>query len=220
MRRLCAALAMFLAAAMFCATTAPAQDSQSLGDAARQARQQKQQRDAESGKDSPAKNAAAKPSSAPQPASAPASAPSIRKDAPAGDANLQSKPAKKVITNDEIPEHVGPTVERPNTYQNPINYNPQPAYPDQSSAAEYWKNQITALKNNMLAMQANIKNVEDSIRYAANCVANCVQWNERQQQKQAQVESMKAALDQQQKYLEQLQEMARKQGFGSAVYDP
>lgn len=216
MRRLCAALAMFFAAAMFCATTAPAQDSQSLGDAARQARQQKQQRDAESGKDSPAKNAAAKPSSTTQPAPAP----SASKDTPAVDANPQSKPAKKVITNDEIPEHVGPTVERPNTYQNPINYNPQPAYPDPSSAAEYWKNQITALKNNMLAMQANIKNVEDSIRYAANCVANCVQWNERQQQKQAQVESMKAALDQQQKYLEQLQEMARKQGFGSAVYDP
>ena len=64
-------------------------------------------------------------------------------------------------------------------------------------------------------------NLSDSVRYAgANCVANCAKWNERQQQKQEQVESMKAQLEEQQHRLEEMQEAARRQGFGSAVYDP
>lgn len=202
-------LALFFAAALLCAVTAPAQDSPSVGDAARQARLQKQQRDAEAAK---GKTSATKPAPGSQ-------APG--KDSQAGDTNPQPpKPGKKVITNDEIPEHIGPTVQPPNPYQNAGNNYPQPSYPDQSAPAEYWKNQITALKNNILAMQGSIKSLEDSIHYAANCASNCVQWNERQQQKQAQVETMKAALDQQQKYLEQMQEMARRQGFGSSVYDP
>jgi hypothetical protein len=51
-------------------------------------------------------------------------------------------------------------------------------------------------------------------------VSNCVQWNEEQKRKQDQVETMKGELEQQQKRLEDLQEAARKQGFGSSVYDP
>jgi hypothetical protein len=206
-------LATFSVVMLACVLAAHAQDSQSLGDAARQARLQKQQRGAEAGKD---KTAAARPS----PVLAPANTPTASKDAQ-GDATPQPpKAGKKVITNDEIPEHVGPTVQRPNAYQNPGNNYPQPNYPDQSTPADYWKNQIITLKNNILAMQDSIKSLENSIRYAANCVSNCVQWNERQQQKQAQVESMKSALDQQQRYLEQMQETARRQGFGSSVYDP
>jgi hypothetical protein len=63
--------------------------------------------------------------------------------------------------------------------------------------------------------------LNDSIQYASgNCVSNCVQWNERQKQKQDQVESMKGQLEEQQKHLEELQDEARKQGYGSSVYDP
>jgi hypothetical protein len=46
-----------------------------------------------------------------------------------------------------------------------------------------------------------------------------VQWNERQKEKQDQVESMKAQLEEQKKQLENMQESARKQGFGSSVYE-
>ena len=70
-------------------------------------------------------------------------------------------------------------------------------------------------------MESEIADLSESIRYAgANCVANCVEWNERQKQKQDQVESMKAQLEEQKKQLENMQDSARKQGFGSAVYDP
>src|SRR5258708_4263959 len=73
-------LVLFAAGAYLCALPAYAQDSQSLADAARQARLQKQQKDAQ-----------AKESSASTPPDA--------------------QPAKtpRVITNDEIPEHVGQT---------------------------------------------------------------------------------------------------------------
>ena len=47
-----------------------------------------------------------------------------------------------------------------------------------------------------------------------------IQWNEQQLRKQEQLESMKAQLEQQQKSLEEFQDAARKQGFGSSVYDP
>jgi hypothetical protein len=47
-----------------------------------------------------------------------------------------------------------------------------------------------------------------------------VQWNERQQQKQQQVEVMKSQLEDQQKKLEDMQDSARQQGYGSSVYDP
>jgi hypothetical protein len=70
-------------------------------------------------------------------------------------------------------------------------------------------------------MQREIDSLNESVHYAGgNCVANCVQWNERQKEKQDRVEVMTQQLDEQQKRLEDLQESARKQGFGSSVYDP
>ena len=41
-----------------------------------------------------------------------------------------------------------------------------------------------------------------------------------QQQKQQEVDTMKAQCEEQQKALEEMQEAARKEGFGSSVYDP
>ena len=71
------------------------------------------------------------------------------------------------------------------------------------------------------ASAPKIESVSDSIHYAgANCVANCESWNEHQKQKQDQVEAMKSQLADQQKKLEDMQESARKQGFGSSVYEP
>jgi hypothetical protein len=70
-------------------------------------------------------------------------------------------------------------------------------------------------------MQQSINELAASIQYAgANCVANCAQWNERQKQKQDQVDTMKSQLEQQQKALEDMQDAARKQGYGTSVYDP
>jgi len=181
------------------------QDPPSLGDVARQARQQKQ-------KDAP---------TTPNPVPVAATPGTDAENSSTSKDGQSAKPAKKVITNDEIPEHIGPTSTRPPSAQPvPANY-PQPNRYDGKIPAEQWKAQILSLKNNMSSLQQSIGSLSASIQYAgANCVANCVQWNERQKQKQDQLENMKAQLEQSQKMLEDMQDAARKQGYGSAVYDP
>jgi hypothetical protein len=204
------------AGVFFCAVAAQGQDQPSLGDVARQARLQKQQKDADASKDAA--------SSAPGKDASP-------KDAPVKDSQQNASPkdtaakgtqptkVKRVVTNDEIPEHAGPVRTLPASQVQNASVPQQDA--DTGPPAEYWKSQIQAAKNNINSLESQIASLSDSIQYAGgNCVANCVQWNERQQQKQQQVEVMKQQLEQSRKQLEDLQDMARKQGFGSSVYDP
>jgi hypothetical protein len=213
--------------AVLCAAAAHAQDQPSLGDVARQARLQKQQKDADASKDSAApalgQDAASKdvPAKDSRP-KASAAKDTQAKDAQAKDAQAQeAQPpkGKRVVTNDEIPEHIGLTRTLPKTQASGAS--DEPDENTGAAPAEYWKGQILAAKNSITSLQGQIASLSDSIQYAgANCVSNCVQWNERQQQKQQQVETMKQQLDQAQKQLEDLQDTARKQGFGSSVYDP
>jgi len=212
MRKLAGLFAFGVVAITAFTLAAQGQDEPSLGDVARQARQQKQ-KDAPPAKGSsaPAKDAATK---APVVAQAAPDAPK--------DAASQPKPQKRVITNDEIPEHIGPTSTLQNPSRSNSNYS-EPTYPANNNpgVAEQWKSSILAMKSNIASMQSQIKSLEDSVHYASgNCVQGCVQWNEQQQQKQQEVENMKQQLEQQQKQLETAQEQARRQGFGSSVYDP
>jgi hypothetical protein len=200
-------LATFAAGAFLFSLVARAQDETSLGDVARQSRLQKQQKSAEAGKDvaatASAKDALGKATPAKD-------IPSKPGDAPKG---------KRVITNEEIPEHIGPTRTLP-AKKLTAGYTPPPNY-DGNPPAEYWKTQIQAQKNHLVSLQNQISELANSIQFAGgSCVSNCVQWNEEQLRKQEQLESMKAQLEQQQKGLEEFQDAARKQGFGSSVYDP
>ncbi len=182
------------------ALAAQGQDSPpSLGDVARQTRLQKQQHEAQA-----AKEGQTRPG----------------QDAPAKDAP-PAKTAKRVITNEEIPEHVGPTQTSVSYPQNPVVTYPRPAYRPGMNIADLWKSQFLAQKQGITNLQKQIDEVSASIQYSGgSCVVNCVQWNEQQRRKQDQVESMKAQLEQMKANLEAAQEMARKQGFGSSVYDP
>jgi hypothetical protein len=198
----------FLAVSTFsCVCAAYGQDSQSLGDVARQSRLQKQQKGAQD-KDAPAQNsnkdASSKAASGPD---------ATAKDAP-------SPKAPHVITNDEIPEHVGPTgtARGPQTYSTP---DAAANSGNRDARADQWKSQIQAQKAGIASLQREIASLNESVHYAGgNCVANCVQWNERQKEKQDRVAVMQQQLEEQQKRLEDMQESARKQGFGSSVYDP
>jgi len=182
--------ALFAASAYLCVLLANGQDSQSLADAARKARLQKQQKDAQA-KDSSASTNDAQPAKTP-----------------------------RVITNDEIPEYVGSTL-TPRTPQSQGPAYAPPIYGARKTPADQWKSQILAQKNAIGSLQREIASLSGSIRFPVNCLPNtCAQRTERQLEKEDRVEIMKQQLEQQQKRLEELQDSARKQGFGSSVYDP
>jgi hypothetical protein len=129
-----------------------------------------------------------------------------------------AKPAR-AITNEELPSHTA----APSTSATSGGEPTSP--PDSASSpkvpAEQWKSQILSQKNQIASLQTQIDQLNESIRFApANCVGNCVSWNERQKEKQQQVERMQAQLEEQKKRLDEMQESARGQGYGSSVYDP
>ena len=170
-------------------------DAQSLGNVARHVRQQKEQ------KEGVAKSVPAKDGQSTDPASKTAQKP-------------------RVITNEELP-HAGVTTvstEVTERMQEPASSH---AAETPTGNPEQMKSQILEQKSAIASLQHEIDSLTASIHYAGgNCVSNCAQWNERQQQKQQQVDSMKAQLEEQQKRLEEMQESARKQGFGSSIYEP
>jgi len=194
MKHSCTILALAAAGLLVLGTVAVAQDQEpSLGDAARQARQQKQQKDAQSDKDSAGQKN-------PQPASTPAANSKEADKKPAQGSDSQPKVAaangqtpkagKRVITNDEIPEHIGPTSTLPAGSQQPTVPYQQPSYGNIPGAAEQWKNQILQMKNYIASMQSQIANMEQSVHYAGgNCVSGCVQWNERQRENRNRLKS-------------------------------
>jgi predicted ribosome quality control (RQC) complex YloA/Tae2 family protein len=70
-------------------------------------------------------------------------------------------------------------------------------------------------------LQSQIDRLNSSVHFVeANRYRNGVQHNERQVEKQDQVQRMQNQLDQQKKKLEDMQEAARKDGYGNAVYEP
>ena len=178
-----------------CGCIALAQNDQSLGDAARHAREQKQQKSAQ-GKEDTSKDAQGKNPSAKTP---------------------------KVVTNDEIPEHSPTTAAVPagSAVQYPVpSYSPPPSVGGWRMPPEQIKAMILAQKNIISSLQSEIDRTNDSIHYSSGACSSCAQWNERQREKQQAVERMRAQLEDQKKRLEDLQEAARRQGYGSSVYDP
>jgi hypothetical protein len=212
-------LVVLSACSFLWAFAAHGQDSTSLADVARQLRLQKQQKD-QGVKDTATQNPSTKDAQAKDAQTKdPQAKDALAKNASAAD---QSAKDKKVITNDEIPEHVGTTRTAGAVQKPPASVtDPPPTEQEEKLCADDWKAQIQSQKNYIASTESDIRSLNESIQYAgANCVANCADWNERQKQKQDQVESLKVQLEEQKKHLEDLQEGARKQGYGSSVYEP
>jgi len=178
-------------------TTDSSQQQPSLGDYARQQRLKKQQHEAQL-------QAKAKPAADAQTAGA----------APA------PQPKAHLVTNDETPERA--TVTTASVHQTTAAESASQADAgDHEAQGKNWKSQILAQKQAIAALEQDIKSLGDSIHFAGgNCVANCAEWNEHQQQKQHEVETMKTQLEEQQKVLEEMQDKARKAGFGGSITDP
>jgi len=124
----------------------------------------------------------------------------------------------KIITNEEIAEHVEdePTAGKDKSGSPRLLASKTP-----KQTADFWRSRIQTEKGQMAYLQRKIDDINASIRFSStNCGANCVLRNERQRSKQQHVEQMQGELEQQKKRLEETQEAARKQGYGSSVYDP
>jgi hypothetical protein len=208
-------------------------ESPSLGDVARQTRMAKQQKDGQTGgavpgqaTDGPARASSTESSSKSAAATAVQSGAQNKERASAASPSTPAKtaqgakPAKRVITNEDM----GATqvVTDSSLASKPSGAQPDASKPaDGKNPPEYWSSQILAQKNAVATLKSDIDQLSASIQYApGNCVEGCAEWNQHQQEKQQQVDGMKAQLEEMQKQLEATQESARKQGYGSSVYDP
>jgi len=128
--------------------------------------------------------------------------------------------AARVVTDDDTPPRAGaPDQPSKSSDQQQASKNGSPAAVAKLTA-EQWKAKILAQKSGINAMQSQIDKVKDSIHFVAATCRGCEQWNERQLQKKQEVERALAELEKQKKLLEEMQEAARQQGYGSSVYDP
>ncbi len=138
------------------------------------------------------------------------------KTAPGKDAK-----AAKVITNEEIHAQAGAAPAAVGEEHTASASTSTASSSEVKPSAETWTSQIQGQKSQIASLQRQIDEINESIHFApGNCVENCAQWNERQQEKQRQVEGMQAQLEEQRKRLVEMQDSARKQGYGSSVYDP
>jgi len=128
----------------------------------------------------------------------------------------KDQPAPKVITNEDLPEHTEDDGDSDKPVQN---HEPGPHH--SAKSARQWTAQIEAQKRSIAVLQNQMERLNSSIRFARNSGAYyAAQYNERQINKLEQVQRMQDQLDQQRKRLEDMQEAARKDGYGNAVYDP
>ena len=189
-----------------------------MGDVARQTRQQKQQKDVPAKDAQPGSDQNKNAQTNDVPNKEGRSTDPQSKSAPRKDAQLHR--ASHIITDDELPQHPVAGVKTPASPTGKGEFAPDPAFGGKMSP-DAIRSQIQDQKSAISALQAQITELNDSIHFAgANCVANCVQWNESQQQKQRQVEDMRSELENAKQALDQMQDYARKMGFGSSVYDP
>jgi predicted RNase H-like nuclease (RuvC/YqgF family) len=132
--------------------------------------------------------------------------------------------SKKVVTNEDIPEH-------PDSSDSSARSSPaasEVARDDSSppagavlQAGDQLKATILRQKTAVADLKAQIDQVQDSIHFVeANAYRNGVEYNKLQAQKQQEVQRLQGQLEELKKNLEQMQETARKAGFGSAVWDP
>lgn len=132
-------------------------------------------------------------------------------------------PARKVVTNEDLPEHPADAFEpqSPASSHSVSSETSSSETSGGSKSAEQWKSEIKTQKDAIANYQQQIDKLNESIHYVqANLYTNGAQYNQYQARKQTEVEQAENTLAEQKKRLEDMQEAARKAGFGSAVYDP
>jgi predicted RNase H-like nuclease (RuvC/YqgF family) len=89
------------------------------------------------------------------------------------------------------------------------------------SAAQAWRTKILNQKSSIDSLQAHIQNVKASIRVPLDSSGYyAAQANQRTQAKVEEIQDLQQKLQVENQKLQDLQEGARRAGFGSAVYEP
>jgi len=133
--------------------------------------------------------------------------------------------AARVITDDDMPKRPDGPMQSENAKEDekdegaPNRDSRSPA--PNSQSAEYWKAKILIQKRSVSAQQEQVNQFRESIHFVeANRYVNGAQYNEQQRRRQIQLDQMEKQLEHQKKRLADMQESARKAGFGNSVYDP
>ena len=133
----------------------------------------------------------------------------------------------KVVTNEDIParpdagEDSSKTSDAAKSEAAKDEHFSGASEPGKTQTAEQWKAKILAQKTLVMTQQQQVERLRDSIHFVeANRYVNGVQYNEQQRRKQIQLGQMESQLEQQKKKLTDMQEAARRAGFGNSVYDP
>jgi len=129
---------------------------------------------------------------------------------------FRTRPAKKVVTNEDIPESstLSPS-DKATAAATSV-----PAAPAPKSARE-WRIEIAAQEDRVEKLQAHIEKLSESIHFVtANAYVHGAEYNQYQMKKQQEVKNLQKQLNEEQKKLSDLQEAARKEGMGGAVYEP
>ena len=140
----------------------------------------------------------------------------------------QATTTNKVLTNDDlsISGHSDDTApddsqKKKTAKQKPSATAAQPDKDGQPSAEEL-KTAIQDKKQAIAETQDEITKLQSTINYVQNnrnIYTNAPEYNEAQKRKEQEVNRLKGILQQQQDELKDLQDTARKAGYGSAIYD-
>jgi hypothetical protein len=132
--------------------------------------------------------------------------------------------AKKVVTEEDMPSHIDGSVpgdesaslDGPNSEKSVT-----PSATDVLKTGDQWKSSIAQQKAAVADLKSRIDKLNASIRFvSASAYSNGVEYNKMQTRRQQEAQRLQGELDEQKKSLEQMQETARRAGYGSAVWDP
>ncbi len=145
-------------------------------------------------------------------------------------ANRQAEQAKgtkakpKVITNENLPSHTDDSSANPQEATKdipPAATQSGDSAVDKEARGEELKTAIRSQKEAIARAQAQLDKFNASIHYVvANEYTNGVQYNQYQAKKQEEAQRYQEQLNEAKQKLQDMQESARREGFGSAVYDP
>ena len=128
--------------------------------------------------------------------------------------------SKKVVTEEEMPAHPADGDILPSDGPHEEASVNRPAS-DVLQTGDQFKSAIERQKAVVNDLKTHLEKLNSSIHFVeANAYRNGVEYNKIQAQKQQEAQRLQGQLDEQKKGLEELQEKARKAGYGSAVWDP